>query len=69
MLFNSTEFIFVFLPIAVALHFLAGGGASSLRLSSPRLTSLFFYAWWKPPFIVLPILSIAANFLAAPATS
>ena len=29
------------------------------------LTSLLFYAWWSPPFVLLPILSIAANFLIA----
>jgi D-alanyl-lipoteichoic acid acyltransferase DltB (MBOAT superfamily) len=65
MLFNSTEFIFVFLPIAVALHFLAARRSTVAALVVTTLTSLFFYGWWKPPFVVLPILSIAANFWLA----
>jgi D-alanyl-lipoteichoic acid acyltransferase DltB (MBOAT superfamily) len=65
MLFNSLEFIFVFLPIAVALHFFAARRSPIAAVVVTTLTSLFFYAWWKPPFVVLPILSIILNYLLA----
>lgn len=75
MLFNSTEFIFVFLPLAVGLHFLAARWSPTAALATTAITSLAFYAWWKPPFVVLPLLSIVLNYLlarriqqAAPAT-
>ena len=65
MLFNSLEFIFVFLPIAVALHFLAARYGIVAAAGVTTLTSLFFYAWWKPPFVLLPVLSIILNYSIA----
>ncbi|MEW6767014.1 MAG: MBOAT family O-acyltransferase [Pseudomonadota bacterium] len=65
MLFNSLEFIFVFLPVAVAAHFIAARRSMVAAVIVTTLTSLFFYAWWKPPFVVLPVLSILLNFLLA----
>jgi D-alanyl-lipoteichoic acid acyltransferase DltB (MBOAT superfamily) len=65
MLFNSLEFIFVFLPIALAIHFLAAGRGIAAAATATTLASLFFYGWWKPSFLPLPILSIALNFLLA----
>ncbi len=65
MLFNSLEFIFIFLPIAVAAHFIAARRSMVAAVIVTTLTSLFFYAWWKPPFVVLPILSILLNYLLA----
>lgn len=65
MLFNSLEFIFVFLPIAVGLHFYAARFSVTAALAVTTATSLFFYAWWKPPFVVLPLLSIVINFWLA----
>ena len=60
MLFNSLEFIFIFLPIAVSLHFLAARRGTVAPVIVTTITSLFFYAWWKPPFVVLPVLSIVS---------
>jgi alginate O-acetyltransferase complex protein AlgI len=62
MLFSSYTFLFQFLP-AVALAFAAA------RRHSPRAgilvlvgASLFFYAAWKPIYLLLLMASIAANF-------
>ena len=63
MLFNSLDFVFVFLPIALTIHFLAAGHGIRAAATATTLTSLFFYGWWKAPFLLLPILSIALNFL------
>ena len=65
MLFNSAEFIFVFAPIAVALHFLLARWSIDAAVMGTTLSSLAFYAWWDPPFVLLPVLSIAANFWLA----
>jgi alginate O-acetyltransferase complex protein AlgI len=67
MLFNSSEFIFVFLLFAVLLHFALARWSVTAAVSATTLTSLLFYAWWNPPFVLLPVLSIAANFLIAQA--
>ena len=65
MLFNSLEFIYVFLPLAVTLHFLAARWSESLAVAVTMVSSLVFYAWWKPPFVILPVLSIVANYWLA----
>jgi len=65
MLFNSFEFIYLFLPSAVALHFLAARWSTSLAVAVTILSSLVFYAWWKPPYVILPIISIMANYWLA----
>lgn len=64
-LFNTAEFIFIFLPLAVALHFAAGRHSFTAAAVVTTLSSLVFYAWWNPPFVILPILSIAGNFFLA----
>src|SRR5436309_4648375 len=65
MLFNSLEFIYVFLPLAVLLHFLAARWSVTAAMTITTLSSLVFYAWWKPPFVVLPVISIAGNYWLA----
>jgi len=65
MLFNSPEFIFIFLPIAVLLHFGLARWSTEAAIAGTTLASLAFYAWWNPPFILLPVGSILANFLLA----
>src|SRR4051812_37536822 len=62
MLFNSTIFLFGFLPVTLLLFFVLG------RVSIPAArvwlagASLFFYAWWNPPYLILLVLSIVFNF-------
>ncbi len=74
MLFNSYEFIFLFLPLALSAHFVAARWGVTAALLTTTVSSLFFYAWWNPPFVLLPATSIALNFwlakeiLAAPPT-
>jgi alginate O-acetyltransferase complex protein AlgI len=62
MLFNSFEFLFAFLPLAVAVFFLV---ARASRLSAAgwlAAASLFFYGWWDPRYLILLAASIAFNF-------
>ena len=64
MLFNSYEFIFVFLPITFFIYF---------YLNSKRLTeaskvflivaSLFFYSWWNISYLLLILASIVFNYI------
>jgi D-alanyl-lipoteichoic acid acyltransferase DltB (MBOAT superfamily) len=65
MLFNTPEFIFLFLPIAVAIHFLLARRSMDAALIGTAISSLIFYAWWNPPFVAIPVGSIAANFWLA----
>jgi len=65
MLFNSPEFIFLFLPAAFALHFALARRSITAAAVATTISSLLFYAWWNPPFVVLPIASIAVNFWLA----
>jgi D-alanyl-lipoteichoic acid acyltransferase DltB (MBOAT superfamily) len=65
MLFNTPEFIFLFLPFAVVLHFSLARWSIEAAIAGTTVSSLVFYAWWNPPFILLPALSIAANFWLA----
>lgn len=63
MLFNSPEFILVFLPLTLWLYF---------RLTALRwvqvakgwlvLASLFFYGWWNPHHLPLILVSLLVNF-------
>jgi alginate O-acetyltransferase complex protein AlgI len=62
MLFNSYEFLFIFLPIVLVGFFWLvrfGHSVSALWLA---FASLFFYGWWAPKFIGLLLASIMINF-------
>ena len=66
MLFHTQAFILAFLPVTLAGFFLAGrlaGTAGALRWSIAA--SLFFYGWWDPRFLVLPVASILVNHAIA----
>lgn len=62
MLFNSYVFIFAFLPVVLA-------GFAWARSREDRLwaiawlvaASLFYYAWWKPEFLLLLLVSVLVN--------
>jgi D-alanyl-lipoteichoic acid acyltransferase DltB (MBOAT superfamily) len=63
MLFNSLEFIGVFLPLALLLFYQIGKrGYYRWALASLVASSLFFYAWWNPPYLFLLIFSIGLNY-------
>ena len=63
MLFNSVEFLFVFLPALLFVFFRLG--RYSHRLAATWLTagSLFFYGWWNPAYVGLLLASIVFNYL------
>jgi D-alanyl-lipoteichoic acid acyltransferase DltB (MBOAT superfamily) len=65
MLFNSPEFIFLFLPIAVIAHFALARWSVDAAVVGTTVSSLVFYAWWNTPFVVMPMLSVAGNFALA----
>jgi D-alanyl-lipoteichoic acid acyltransferase DltB (MBOAT superfamily) len=62
MLFNSPEFIFIFLPLALALFIAAGRGG--VRVQSYVLTalSLGFYAFWKTEYVGILLTNILVMF-------
>ena len=62
MLFNSRLFILVFLPVALAGFLAAGRLGRRAAMVWLLAASLFFYAWWKPVFLLLLLVSIAVNF-------
>jgi D-alanyl-lipoteichoic acid acyltransferase DltB (MBOAT superfamily) len=64
MLFNSFEYIFVFLPVAViGFFFLSRFWGKSAAMAWIITVSLFFYAWWNPVYVFLLLASIFCNFL------
>ncbi len=63
MLFNSAEFIFLFLPISLLLFFyLAKHWGNEVAIASLVICSLFFYGWWNPKYLVLLIVSMLINY-------
>lgn len=64
MLFNSVEFIFVFLPIVLAgFYLLRRFSASGTVYVWLALASLFYYGYWKPVYLWLILFSIGFNYL------
>ncbi len=64
MLFNSFVFIFIFLPIVFGVYFLFNR-LKKVRLSIYWLilSSLFFYGYFEPQYVILISISIMINFL------
>ena len=63
MLFNSYEFLFLFLPLSVAGFFLVGSrGHHRLAVAWLAGASLFFYGWWNPAYVWLILASIGVNY-------
>jgi alginate O-acetyltransferase complex protein AlgI len=62
MLFNSTIFLFGFLPITVLLFFALGRHSVRAARLWLAAASLFFYAWWNPPYLILLAISIVFNY-------
>ncbi|MBN1794139.1 MAG: MBOAT family protein [Candidatus Omnitrophica bacterium] len=63
MLFNSYEFIFLFLPV-VLIGFFGIGRLKNHRAAILWLVaaSLFFYGWWNPVYLCLILGSIVFNY-------
>ncbi|WP_036485572.1 MBOAT family protein [Myxosarcina sp. GI1] len=64
MLFNSFEFILLFLPITLSLFFWFGKKSNYKQLPVLILViaSLFFYGWWNPANLPIIIISILFNY-------
>lgn len=62
MLFTSLEFLFMFFPITMGINYLLPAKARNYWL---LLTSLLFYAWGEPAFVVVMLLSILFNYFMA----
>src|SRR4051812_29226324 len=63
MLFNSYQFIFLFLPIALCGYFLLGRIGQLAPVVWLALASFVFYAVSNPQFVLLLLASIAFNYL------
>lgn len=63
MLFNSTAFLYVFLPICL----LGFYGLARLNVTAAKtwlcVMSFVFYGWWNPIFVLLLVGSIAFNYV------
>ena len=64
MLFNSYEFLFGFLPLAVAVYFIAGRFLPQTGMWPLAIASLGFYAWWEIRFLPILLVSVVFNFFA-----
>lgn len=67
MVFSSAAFLFAFLPIVMGLYYLPvfrKNGRRSIQYKNIILctSSLIFYAWGEPVYIILMILSIVFNY-------
>ena len=63
MLFNSPEFLFLFLPVTLAGFYLFQRiGRNNATMLWLFLTSLFFYGWWNPVYLPLLCTSLVFNF-------
>lgn len=63
MLFNSFEFIFLFLPITLLGFFWIGKrNHHHVAISWLVLCSLFFYGWWNPAYLFLILFSMLFNY-------
>lgn len=61
MVFSSTDFLFLFLPLVLVAYFLARPGLRNLILLG---ASLVFYAWGEPKFVLVMLASIVINYLS-----
>ena len=64
MLFNSYEFLLLFLPVCLSGYFLLGRLGKSWGAGWLALCSIFFYAWWDYRYILLLCCSIIGNYLS-----
>ena len=63
MLFNSLEFLFLYLPVLLVVFFVLARRSHRLAASWLTLGSLFFYAYWDPHYVLLLLGSIVFNYL------
>jgi len=69
MLFNSPEFLFLYLPIVLVVFFAIGKYRRDYAAAWIAFASLVFYGWWDARYVPLLLGSIAFNFWAGNAIS
>ena len=62
MLFSSITFLYRFLPCTLLLYFTAPSRMKNLVL---LLSSLFFYGWGEPRFLVFMLVSVTQSYVAS----
>jgi alginate O-acetyltransferase complex protein AlgI len=65
MLFNSFQFLFLFLPAALCGFYLLGTVSRTSAIRWLICASLVFYAWWRPVNVLIIAPSIVINFVLA----
>lgn len=63
MLFSSSTFLFMFLPIVTVVYYTVLRKNRTLQNIFLFIVSLLFYAWGEPVFVFVMLLSILANYL------
>ena len=64
MVFSSTVFLFLFLPLLLVLYYFPRAGRT-WRNTILLLASIFFYAWGEPVFVFLMLFSVFVNWALA----
>ncbi len=62
MLFSSTIFIYLFLPLVLLLYYTVIRGHRKAQNTFLFLASVFFYAWGEPKFVFVMLLSVLVNW-------
>ena len=62
MLFTSTSFAFIFLPLVLAGFFSVARWSAALAAAWLFMASLAFYAYWSAPYVLLLLASIVVNY-------
>ena len=62
MLFSSTTFLYLFLPIVLFFNFIVFKKSRLLQNIFLLFASLFFYAWGEPKFVLVMMASIIVNW-------
>jgi len=62
MLFNSYEFILLFLPATLGIYYFLGKHNYRIAIAWLVAASLFFYSWWDPAYLPLILLSMMFNY-------
>jgi alginate O-acetyltransferase complex protein AlgI len=66
MLFNSYEFVFLFLPVALCGYFWFGCRKQGQWANGWLIfMSLFFYSWWEIKYLPLLLVSIIVNYIVS----
>jgi alginate O-acetyltransferase complex protein AlgI len=62
MLFNSSVFVFVFMPVVLAGYFLIGRKSHQGAIAWLAMSSIFFYAYWSVKALPVLVISICINY-------